>query len=164
MQKSSAKSEYSRLSLYDQMQAFDSIWNNKGVNDSILTIKDANANVAPGNKAVPPPQGSLAQQQPSDWPHQFGSGNATGFDYDPLYTESACANPKWQNQSNLEAPEGYQPVSNSKPLLVSELVSNYKGINTASQYASESNNERSKVSMPREATQAMKDYADTSLN
>ena len=40
LMKSTTKSDFSRFSLFEQMQAFDSIWQNpRGQNDSILTMK-----------------------------------------------------------------------------------------------------------------------------
>ena len=53
------------------------------------------------------------------------------LDYDdPLYTESACQNyPSNIKASPLDMAEPM--MQNSKPLLVSELVNNYKGINTS---------------------------------
>ena len=61
-------------------------------------------------------------------------GGSSALDYDdPLYTESACHNYNTSNKvtaSPLDIAADTQQI-NSKPLLVSELVQNYKGINTS---------------------------------
>ena len=62
-----------------QLHALDSIWNTKN-HDSILTGKEN-----PFNRG--------ASQVGPSIQYQFGQGTSA-FDYDPLYTESACNNYK----------------------------------------------------------------------
>ena len=50
-------------------------------------------------------------------------------DYDPLYVESTAHHNARETFSPYEMTDAITP--NSKPLLVSELVSSYKGMNTS---------------------------------
>ena len=106
--RSMQKSEQSRFSIHDlsQIQAIDSICNTKlFLTDSILTGKE------------------IVQNAPKD-------GIASGcVDYDPLYVESAVFHNNRGTFTSFEIADVI--TSNSKPLLVSELVSSYKGMNTS---------------------------------
>ena len=81
-------------------------------------------------------------------------------DYDPLYTESACKNIK-TTTSPLDIVDH---KINSKPLLVSELVSNYKGINTSVasdlSNAEPSRDKKAVAERPTEFNKVISDYAD----
>lgn len=83
---------------------------------------------------------------------------------DPLFSESAC-----QHASTiLTPPPDMQvecaPVVNSKPLLVSELVSNYKAINTST--LSEQNHDRQNQlqSEPGLSNKIVTEFADMPVN
>ena len=117
----------------------------KGLNDSILIGKESL--VGQNNKAAP---SQLAVRAP-------GQGSSA-LDYDdPLYTESACQN--YTNKVTASPLEMAEPAQNSKPLLVSELVNNYKGIGTSTL------NEPAKENQIQSASsKVIADFANDSMN
>lgn len=126
----------------------------KGLNDSILTGKDG-----PGLKSGP-----SNNAPPSQLQMRAAGYGSSALDYDdPLYTESACQN--YTNKVSGSPLDMAEPVQmmNSKPLLVSELVNNYKGINTST--ISEPSASISKAAGGEPASnKVIADYANESMN
>lgn len=152
LMKSCQKSEFS-LQDFSNLQAIDSIYLPKGLNDSILTGKDGPSNFHRATTTAPPSQLQVRAN---------GQNGQSALDYDdPLYTESACQNYTSKvSTSPLEMPDH---VQNSKPLLVSELVNNYKGMSTSTMSEPSIAVGESKISKEPSSSRVIADYANENM-